>query len=78
MNKETAVYQGILLSADQTMNLVLSSTTIIEKSGDGVSAEEKGIIYLRGDDVSWVSPSNQAAYHLVPTYNPLQPNEISG
>ena len=79
MNKESVVFKGVLISSDQVMNLVLSPATVIKKVNENEkSTEEKDLlIYIRGEDVCWIAPSVRSAYHLVSSYDPLQPNEVN-
>ena len=75
MTRDTTVYEGTLVSCDQTMNLIISPIKIKSKTENGtVKTVEHDSIYVRGEDVSFVSPSLEGAALVVPKYDPLQPD----
>lgn len=63
MSPDNSVYEGCLRVCDQSMNLVLQPA--IEKINVNGIIKQKSvdILFLRGDEVSFISPNMQAKLH---------------
>ena len=70
--KNQEVYTGPLISCDQSFNIVLYPSTL-RKNVDGkvVETHLEHYVFLRGDDVYFISPNKVAQIHQAKEFDPL-------